>query len=204
MFFLFGWGHRTHNDHGPTFPATCTNCSNENWMHLFSYRTWFTLFFIPLIPYESRTLLICPVCSAGIMLAGDSIDRHKQLNLAARAFLAGEIEEEDYLAMAKETGIGDSRRIPTGAKAHVLEVQDSDGAGPQVPQLRYADATICLACKRRIGRFGGHEEVSFQHEQFMCRGNVHADCAMHFQRLISSSGTSQLYARNFETVDDQR
>ena len=37
MFFLFGWGHRTFNERGPTVPANCPNCSNETWLHMISW-----------------------------------------------------------------------------------------------------------------------------------------------------------------------
>ena len=60
---IFGWGHRTTNDFGPTLALNCPNCKNDSWWHLVSYKTWFTLFFIPVIPYESEHLLLCEICS---------------------------------------------------------------------------------------------------------------------------------------------
>jgi hypothetical protein len=201
MFIIFGWGYRSQNDHGPTVPVKCSNCHNENWLHLLSYRTWFTLFFIPVIPYESRTLLICPICSAGIMLEGDSIDRYKRMNLAAQAFFAGEIKEGDYLTVANMAEIGDSRRIPPGADMREPEVSNMDGEdGSADLQQRYADATTCLVCRRRIGRIGGYQKVTFLHDDFLCCGNVHADCALRFKQMISESKASQLYAANFEPI----
>jgi len=103
MFFLFGWGQRTTNDRGPTMPVNCPHCRNETWFHFFSYKTWFTLFFIPIIPYESKNLLLCPVCSSGIELSGDSVDEAHRINEAARALYANEIGEKEFAAMVDET-----------------------------------------------------------------------------------------------------
>mgnify|MGYP001822907399 CR=1 FL=1 len=101
MFFLFGWGHRTFNERGPTVPANCPNCSNETWLHMISYKTWFTLFFIPVIPYESKNLLLCPVCSQGLELQGEQVEQAKHLNGKATAFLAEEISETEFQAAAQ-------------------------------------------------------------------------------------------------------
>ena len=102
MFFLFGWGHRTTNEQGPTIPIECPNCSNQTWLHLLSYRTWFTLFFIPIIPYESKNLLLCPVCTKGVELSGDQVPRAQHLNVLATSFLADEIPESDFLEAVNE------------------------------------------------------------------------------------------------------
>jgi hypothetical protein len=102
MFFLFGWGHRTTKEMGPTMAGSCGNCRNETWFHLFSYRTWITLFFIPVIPYESRTLLLCPVCTSGLELNGEQVEKAKRLNGLTTAFLAKEMAKAEYELAARE------------------------------------------------------------------------------------------------------
>ena len=62
-----------------------------------------TLFFIPIIPYESKNLLLCPVCSSGIELSGDAVDEAHRLNKAARAFQENQIDEEEFAAFVDET-----------------------------------------------------------------------------------------------------
>lgn len=68
MFFVFGWGHQTVKKHGPVQKYRCERCHNEELWHLFSKKTWFTLFFIPVIPYARKYLLLCPVCNHGVEL----------------------------------------------------------------------------------------------------------------------------------------
>lgn len=102
MFFIFGWGRRTTNEQGPTVFGTCPNCDKQNWFQLFSFKTWFTLFFIPVIPYESKHLLICPVCSRGVQLRGDQIDKARNLNRLAKTFLSNGMSEQDYIAATND------------------------------------------------------------------------------------------------------
>jgi len=78
MFFIFGWGHRKVKREGSITLARCPNCHNEAWFELLSYRTWLTLFFIPVLPYESGSLLVCPVCSCGPMLTKEQVVRIRE------------------------------------------------------------------------------------------------------------------------------
>jgi len=73
--------------------VTCPDRNNQTWLHLVSYKTWFTLFFIPVIPYESKDLLLGPMCSVGLELQGPQMEKAKRLNLPAERFLANEIPE---------------------------------------------------------------------------------------------------------------
>ena len=101
MFFLFGWGHQTSKDEGPTLSTHCQNCGNEVWLHLHTAKTWFTIFFIPVIPYELKSGLFCPVCSRGFELQGtEMLVRARQLRALSAALQSGELSEEQYLLQA--------------------------------------------------------------------------------------------------------
>lgn len=63
MPILFGWGKTTVNDHGECIAATCPRCHNSVVLHHIYLTVWFTLFFIPVIPYKRRRSLVCPICS---------------------------------------------------------------------------------------------------------------------------------------------
>lgn len=98
---IWGWGRQTSKDYGPTYPTTCPNCHNPAYWRLERRQTWFSLFFIPLIPYQWNHFLYCPVCSRGFELKGDQVDRAKQLNALAQNFLAGSLSETDYTAAVR-------------------------------------------------------------------------------------------------------
>jgi hypothetical protein len=94
MFFLFGWGHQTTKDYGPAVPMTCPNCRNNAYWHLLHIRVWFTLFFVPVIPYESKHYLLCEICSRGMELNGEQITKAKELSAATAAYLNKAMTEE--------------------------------------------------------------------------------------------------------------
>lgn len=50
-------------------------------------RTWFTLFFIPVIPYENKHILLCEICSNGVVLGDASVDKAIELNGHTKRFL---------------------------------------------------------------------------------------------------------------------
>jgi hypothetical protein len=66
MFIIFGWGRRTIRTLGNAASRLCPNCHNESQWVVVQVRRWFTLFFIPVIPYQTMHLALCPVCSRGI------------------------------------------------------------------------------------------------------------------------------------------
>jgi len=62
FFILFGWGHRTIKLIGPTIVQECLSCNTSSYFSLVKTTDWFTLFFIPIIPYETKYYLECPIC----------------------------------------------------------------------------------------------------------------------------------------------
>lgn len=93
---IFGWGHVTKKLYGPTMAIRCPTCNNDTWLQLYRYRKWFTLFFIPVIPYSSAHFLSCSVCSQGVELSDEQVERAQQLNALTIGLFNEEISKEDY------------------------------------------------------------------------------------------------------------
>jgi len=72
---IFGWGRRTRSVEA-TLARQCDRCARTEMFRLERVRTWFTLFFIPVIPYETQYWLLCSECRCGIKL---SHEEHAQL-----------------------------------------------------------------------------------------------------------------------------
>lgn len=100
--FIFGWGRVTNKKFGATMAVSCPNCNNETWLELSRLRRWFTWFFIPVIPYSSKHLLTCSVCSQGVELAGEQIKQAKELNQLTIGLFNEEISQDDYRAQAEK------------------------------------------------------------------------------------------------------
>ena len=63
------WGWRTtQKEMGVIGIYHCNHCGNDGTWKVTKYVSWFTLFFIPIIPYRFRYFVACPICSYGTEL----------------------------------------------------------------------------------------------------------------------------------------
>jgi len=62
MFFIFGWGHQSIKNLGESLAQECPICSHVSHLSLIKTSNWFTLFLIPIFPYETKHYLECPNC----------------------------------------------------------------------------------------------------------------------------------------------
>ncbi len=70
FFILFGWGHISRKVLCSFLGKTqCSHCGNTVEFYAVRFRKWFTLFFIPVIPYNDAYWILCPICSYGKELA---------------------------------------------------------------------------------------------------------------------------------------
>jgi hypothetical protein len=95
---IFGWGFQTLKNLGPAFKNLCSNCNNEQYWILTRVITWFTIFFIPVIPYEIKHHLSCPICKYGLVLNQKQINEIKPLAVVNQLLVEGKISQEEYHA----------------------------------------------------------------------------------------------------------
>lgn len=93
---LFGWGKTTIRNFGPCFKKVCGNCNNEEYWNMSRIMTWFTLFFIPVFPYEIKYFLSCPICQYGVKLNRTQVSEIKPLAIANKSLIEGKITEQEY------------------------------------------------------------------------------------------------------------
>lgn len=74
MFILFGFGKRTVKDLGETGKVRCGRCGNVRPWQYKKVTTWFTLFFVPVIPYKNLYVKECPICRAALEVDKNEID----------------------------------------------------------------------------------------------------------------------------------
>jgi len=102
---LFGWGKRTVKNFGNTAPLHCSNCNNDTFYSLHRVKTWFTLFFIPVIPYSIKHLLLCNICGKGMQLKGNKIQEAKELTRMTKQFNNKELTKEEYQNHLDQSGL---------------------------------------------------------------------------------------------------
>ena len=74
MFIIWGFGKRTIRRYGKVGGAVCGHCNNTVQRELLKVTTWFTLFFIPIIPYRIERLLVCPICGITQRLSKNELE----------------------------------------------------------------------------------------------------------------------------------
>ncbi len=121
---IFGWGHQTIKNIGPTFKNHCSHCNNEDYWTLTKYTTWFTLFFIPVIPYSIKYFLSCPVCQYGITLDSNQLEQIKPIAEANQLLIDGKITEIEYKAKVEQLGSG-----ATSVEGEVIEEKPLSNTG---------------------------------------------------------------------------
>lgn len=93
---IFGWGRQTIKQIGIAFKQICSHCNNEEFWILTRTITWFTLFFIPIIPYSVKYFLSCPVCKYGLTLEGKQLETIKPVAKINQLLANGQITDNEY------------------------------------------------------------------------------------------------------------
>jgi len=123
---IFGWGHQTTKNFGPTFKNHCGHCNNDEYFALNRIMTWFTLFFIPVIPYSIKYFLSCPICQYGLVLNDEQIGKIKPVAEANQSLIDGKITEQEYqlrinqLSDSGEAELDSPKKIETKANSNVI------------------------------------------------------------------------------------
>jgi hypothetical protein len=82
---IIGFGKVTSKDLGEIGQdQSCIWCSAQMSYHLICVRTWFTYFFIPVIPYRSAYRVTCPSCGEGMTISGEEVRAAKRGELTLR------------------------------------------------------------------------------------------------------------------------
>ena len=63
MFLIFGFGKQIIKQLGIVPETICRSCHKPSRRMLLLITEWFTLFFLPIFPYKSSYVLVCPLCN---------------------------------------------------------------------------------------------------------------------------------------------
>lgn len=61
-------------------PNSCIHCNNTVNKELIKVKSWVTLFFIPIFPYNTKYLLMCPICRTCYEITKDQFENYMQGN----------------------------------------------------------------------------------------------------------------------------
>ncbi len=95
MIFIFGISPKEQTI-GPAEERICPRCNNQRFWILKKSSQWFSLFFIPLIPFGSKYFMQCPICGEAEFLSKEQFvakEKDAELN---NQLVHGTINEDEY------------------------------------------------------------------------------------------------------------
>ncbi len=153
---IFGWGRQTIKQIGAVFKTLCNHCHNEEYWILARITTWFTLFFIPIIPYSTKYFLSCPVCKYGVTLNDQQIGEIKPIAEINQLLVDGQITPAEYQVRMAQLNNSSSKQVetkPTELKALNTESQNlshCSGCGTQFTK----EVKFCRNCGMKVNKSG--------------------------------------------------
>lgn len=96
MPIIFGWNKKTVKQIGITFKNQCSHCHNTEYWVLTKITTWFTLFFVPVIPYSIKHFLSCPICQYGFTPSDEQLTKMKPLAEVNQLLADGKITQSEH------------------------------------------------------------------------------------------------------------
>lgn len=135
---IFGWGRQTIKQIGVAFKQMCNHCHNEDYWVLTRITTWFTLFFIPVIPYSIKYFLSCPVCQYGLTLDSKQIEEIKPLAETNQLLIDGKITPEEHQVRLNRPHNGS----PEPVQAEVVEVKELTSADKNLSYCGSCGASV--------------------------------------------------------------
>lgn len=128
LFIIFGLKRRE-KSHGKVMPFECGNCDNLVHHHLHKTRSWFHIFWFPLIPWFANRYLLCETCGMGYELSRGQAKRAKSLH---KQLVEAERQDRDPLSdywahaesFAYDVGIIAPEPM-SGGESESLQAEDS-------------------------------------------------------------------------------
>lgn len=74
---IFGWGRTTRKIEVDVPIQICEHC-HSNYLYFTRVTKWFTLFFIPIIPYKTIHYFLCPHCEYGFEIKSEKVEEIKE------------------------------------------------------------------------------------------------------------------------------
>jgi len=96
MILIVGWGGGVTQDLGEVAPTVCPRCHNEVFLHEIRSNKQFSVYFVPIVPYDSNAYLACPICHTGMPLKADQIGAAERMRATTQRFRRRRLEEPAY------------------------------------------------------------------------------------------------------------
>lgn len=72
---IFGWGYKTFKKYGIIGKSKCNICQLVTNWQLVKVTTWFTFFFIPIVPVKIKRMILCTNCNTGHIIDKQTFEK---------------------------------------------------------------------------------------------------------------------------------
>jgi hypothetical protein len=96
---------RKFKDTGPWLDLRCPACQQRTAWRLLEGLRWFTIYFIPIVPYARERALVCSQCGFGFQLTGFGSRSAASIRDVTRAVSAGTSTSFDLREAVRTTGL---------------------------------------------------------------------------------------------------
>lgn len=118
---IWGWGKVTKRFLGAVFSRTCSYCNRTEAWQLCVLRIWFTLFFIPIIPYKKAYCITCPNCGSYIEITKEQFEKIKLDITSSQSMPSEEVPDSIKYQGKTEVQINYLKQMEKSNKANVNE-----------------------------------------------------------------------------------
>lgn len=139
---IFGWNRQTVWFIGQVLERHCEHCGNTGYWLLFRRTTWFTLFFIPVIPYKTEWLYICPICKDSVQLNSGQIEKYKLIAELNKRAVDGEVTESEFAReFSRLSSMTEDKKYIAPVHGEIVR---------EISQDKIDDLVHCLTCSSEI------------------------------------------------------
>jgi len=139
---IFGWGRQTLKQIGIVFKTLCRHCNNEEFWVLTKITTWFTLFFIPVLPYSVKYFLSCPVCQYGFNLNNEQTEQLRPLAEINQLLIDGQITDTEHQLRMNQLSASSAKTV----EAEIVEPKST--AVPTITPP--GEISYCSKCGTKV------------------------------------------------------
>ncbi|MFL5727275.1 MAG: hypothetical protein ACJ77F_13140 [Chloroflexota bacterium] len=133
MVLIVGWGGGVSQDLGEVAPTVCPRCHNDVFLHEIRSNKQISVYFVPIVPYDSNAYLACPICRTGVQLKREQMGAADRMRATTHRFRQHRLDEPAY-RVAVGRFLAALGVAPSGAQVlHPAQTIPPPVAGAPVP-----------------------------------------------------------------------
>lgn len=136
---IWGWGKNARKEYGVAGTMRCNRCGTDGAANLVKLYSYFSLFFIPIIPTDENYFIQCRHCGYAVQIFDNNVTKAKDMLETIKNFRKGKITEEEFTKKLKSVKF--------------YEGIDNPNDKWECPHCKYKNLNttyVCRSCNRSL------------------------------------------------------